>query len=251
EVRRVLRKDGVVWLNLGDSYASGKPKPNGYEGGLGWNNEQSSVPPPGLKPKDLCGIPWRVAFALQADGWWLRSDIIWHKPNPVPESVRDRPTRAHEYLFLLSKAARYYYNADAIKEPVTGNTHPRGDGVNPKAARWPAGTPRGRYRPKQNTSFSGAISGPVTERNKRTVWTIPTQPYAEAHFAAYPTKLVEPCILAGSREGDTVFDPFAGSGTTIKVARELNRRGVGLDLAYHDLALRRIANLQPMLREMK
>ena len=216
EVRRVLADDGVLWLNLGDSHATNV---------LG-----------GAKPKDMLGIPWRVAFALQADGWYLRSDIIWHKPNPMPESVTDRPTKAHEYLFLLAKSERYYYDADAIKEPVTGGSHRRGSGVTPKSHSPGAGV-------KANTNYHAAMTDLVDERNKRSVWSILSQAYQGAHFATMPEALVEPCILAGSRPGDRVFDPFIGSGTVGAVAERLGRQWVGLDLnpAYHALAKKRTA----------
>ena len=207
EVRRVLRRDGTLWVNLGDSYATGAGKvgacPGGGEQGERWNkhhmpqtpdgkNPNCSVPTfqpnrmpiPGLKPKDLVGIPWRVAFALQADGWWLRSDIIWSKPNPMPESVTDRPTKAHEYLFLLTKSARYYYDAGAIKEPAVkgaaGSTFHEG-----KTATHQLDRASEKDRVEDGT------------RNRRSVWTIPTQPFPEAHFATFPEALVEPCILAG------------------------------------------------------
>jgi DNA modification methylase len=188
---------------------------------------------PGLKPKDLCGIPWRVAFALQADGWYLRSDIIWSKPNPMPESVTNRPTKAHEYLFLLSKQERYYYDADAISEPATypagsGNTHPY---LVPN------------QRNGENANLGGGLHlvGPREMRNKRSVWTVPTAPYAEAHFATYPPDLIKPCILAGSRPGSTILDPFAGSGTTGAVAIELARKAILIELnpAYIPLIERR------------
>jgi DNA modification methylase len=201
EVARVLRDDGTLWLNLGDSYASGS------KGSGGPNEKQDSNAGSyydirkfnhGLKPKDLCGIPWRVAFALQADGWYLRSDIIWHKPNPMPESVTDRPTKAHEYLFLLSKQERYFYDAEAIRE--------------------------------DKSRHGGGQLGSPDFRNKRTVWTIPSQPYSEAHFATFPEDLVKPCILAGSRLGDTILDPFSGSGTVGKVATEFGRRAVLIEL---------------------
>ena len=206
EVRRVLRDDGTLWLNLGDSrVVTPKGNLNGQDkSGLTSTLTQENSPAQGvnklasgLKPKNLVGIPWRVAFALQADGWYLRCDIIWSKPNPMPESVQDRPTKAHEYVFLLTKKPRYYYDHEAIKEPVTGNSHPRGNGVNPKGGH---NKLDGRYRPKQNESWSAATSGLVENRNRRDVWTIPTQPYPEAHFATFPEALTEPCILAGTSE---------------------------------------------------
>ena len=179
-VRRVLRDDGTVWLNLGDS--------SGTNG----------------RPKDLVGIPWRVAFALQADGWILRQDIIWHKPNPMPESVRDRCTKAHEYIFLLSKSPRYFYDAYAIKEPVSGTAHDRGKGLNPKAMKVQDGVMSdklGRYSgTKQNPSFAAAVSQLVENRNKRSVWTVGSKPYRGAHFATFPPELIKPCIAAGTSE---------------------------------------------------
>lgn len=226
EVRRVLRDDGTVWLNLGDSYASGEigrhdAKTDRAYGKRDDGERQHNKIDSGLKPKDLVGIPWRVAFALQADGWYLRSDIIWHKPNPMPESVTDRPTKAHEYVFLLTKNARYYFDQDAVKEKQTQSTI---------------------ERMAESGEPIGTIPADGT-RNIRTVWTIATQPTPFAHFATYPEKLVEPCIKAGSRENDVVLDPFAGSGTTGIVARRLGRHFVGLDLsrAYlHDIARRRL-----------
>lgn len=235
EVRRVLRDDGTLWLNIGDSYASdfkgsggtGKSSLHGSRAKQDEYVERSSTTPRvsrhGLKAKDLVGIPWRLAFALQADGWYLRSDIIWHKPNPMPESVMDRPTKAHEYVFLLSKSRRYYYDAEAIKERVTGNAHSRGSGVNPKARANAAGS-------KQNESYNTAMTGLVTSRNKRTVWTVPTAPYGGAHFACYPPALIKPCITAGCPDGGIVLDPFFGSGTTGRVAEDLGRRWFGIEL---------------------
>ena len=213
EVRRVLREDGTLWLNVGDTY-------NGSGKGGGGNSFQEinvgslsvrgkSTWESSLKSKDLCMIPARVAIALQADGWWLRSDIIWHKPNPMPSSVTDRPTTCHEYLFLLTKSAKYYYDYVAIMEETTGNAHHRGHGVNPKAAgrnsriyqdRDPQHSSERKIRPKQNESFSRAVNRIVSRRNKRSVWTIATQPFSDEHFATFPEKLVEPCILAGSSE---------------------------------------------------
>ena len=224
EVRRVLREDGVLFLNLGDSYAN-DGKWGGTTGGkhaeaLHGENVGRARRLTGLKPKDLIGIPWRVAFALQADGWYLRMDNIWHKPNPMPESVTDRTTKAHEYVFLMSKSDRYFYDAEAVKEPVNGGAHARVKasgpntqmavsravgrqdskpnpsrsnipGVNPKAA--PAGSGI-----KQNESFAAATTQMLSARNKRSVWTIPSSPFKGAHFACFPPKLVEPCILAGT-----------------------------------------------------
>jgi site-specific DNA-methyltransferase (cytosine-N4-specific) len=201
--RDVLSDDGVLWLNLGDCYATG-----------------AGMPQDGLKPKDLVGMPWRVAFALQADGWWLRQDIIWSKPSPMPESIRDRCTKAHEYLFLLAKSERYYFDADAIAT----------DG---KLLR--SGSTQHKYvnGDEKNRSKTGFVkmSGKVYEKvNRRSVWTIPSVPYAEAHFAAFPPALVEPCILAGSRPGDTILDPFFGSGTVGQVAQHLGRCWIGCEI---------------------
>lgn len=258
EVWRVLRDDGTLWLNLGDSY-------NGYmanQRGTGLETERQQARKyvePGfglrdkaLKNKDLVGIPWLVALALRADGWYLRQDIIWHKPNPMPESVTDRCTKAHEYIFLLSKLERYYYDADAIKEAVTGTAHARGDGVNPKAKtpgvnsrmfqdRDPA-HPKAR-KIKQNESFSAAVSGLVDERNKRSVWSVATAPYRGAHFATFPPGLIRPCVLAGCPIGGTVLDIFGGSGTTGAVAEEEGRNSILIELNpnYVGLAERRTA----------
>ncbi len=241
EVRRVLRKDGTLWLNLGDSYAA-----QGAGAAYGWTNGKTSerdketmsaykagALPPGLKPKDLVGIPWRVAFALQADGWYLRSDIIWSKPNPMPESVTDRPTKAHEYLFLLTKSARYYYDADAVREDAL-QTDPSDPGYRPAKIRGYA-----NHQSKADGTELGVASFLSTPgrslyrsgyRNLRSVWSIATEPYPGAHFATFPRKLVEPCVKAGCPEGGTVLDPFAGSGTTGMVAQALGRRAVLIDL---------------------
>jgi DNA modification methylase len=264
EARRVLRNDGTLWLNLGDSYAN-DTKWGGQTGG----KHVSALPlhgnagvgrgkrTTGLKAKDLVGIPWRVAFALQANGWYLRSDIIWHKTNPMPESVDDRPTRAHEYIFLLSKSPRYYYDAAAIKEPVTGGAHARGNGVNPKAkAHGPnsrAAVDRvPRPRPKQNESFSAAVTGLVDERNKRSVWSVATFAYPGAHFATFPPALIEPCVKAGSRAGDTILDPFAGAGTTGLVADRLGRDSLLIELnpAYAEMMRRRITGDAPLFVDL-
>lgn len=205
QVRRVLADDGTFWLNIGDSYTSG---------GRTWRDTDKKNParamnyraptPEGLKPKDLIGVPWRVAFALQADGWHLRSDIIWHKPNCQPESVKDRPTQAHEYLFLMSKSERYYYDYEAIKEPT-----------------------------KENNGL----------RNRRTVWSLNTEGFKDAHFAVFPASLVRPCILAGSKPGSVVLDPFFGSGTVGEVCIEQGRQCVGIELnpEYAGIARKRLA----------
>ena len=243
EVKRVLKKDGTLWINLGDSYASTPPGNttkgvsvkstlhgvNGVSGAYRDTLAQSVQTKRNtivgcLKPKDLVGIPWRVAFALQADGWYLRSDIIWHKPNPMPESVTDRCTKSHEYLFLLSKNERYYYDADAIAEPLETPAHAPG---NKKVD-----------ASRNDADQMQKVWGLSGTRNKRTVWTVATSPYAEAHFATFPPKLIEPCILAGCPSGGLVLDPFAGSGTTIQVAQQLGRQGVGIELnpAYITLA---------------
>ncbi len=340
EVRRVLRRDGTVWLNLGDSYNggnkgnSGAIRPGDKQGtNIGsWSTRRrdtGTLSPTrsggavDLKVKDLCGIPWRVALALQADGWWLRSDIIWSKPNPMPESVTDRPTRSHEYLFLLAKSERYYFDQEAVREPASRNSHARAasnrgnkevswskgwdmstgngghgnfhrlgrEGVNSRMhldrdprytsdrkVRQPGVTPKSAVPGsgvKANESFHAACVDLVETRNIRSVWTIATQPYSEAHFATFPEDLVKPCIVAGTShkgccpdcgapwerivensyeyktlgwepgckcgikesQACIVLDPFAGSGTVVKVAKDLGRIGVGLDLKPEYLAM--------------
>lgn len=262
EVWRVMRPDGTLWLNMGDGYATTGSAGRAQRGlhelvercsprktpRKSNRAHQGVVPhpprrrkPPGFKLKDLIGMPWRLAFALQEDGWLLRTDIIWHKSNPMPESVRDRPTRCHEYIFLLSKSPRYFYDYRAVTEPVSGGSHPRGKGVNPKAALNP--TPG---RVKQNASFSAAVAGLVSVRNRRTVWKVNTQCFHGAHFAVFPEKLVEPCILAGSPRGGLVLDPFAGSGTTGVVALRHGRDFIGIDLnpAYAEMARARLVGVQ-------
>jgi DNA modification methylase len=239
EVRRVLRSDGTVWLNLGDSYAV-KPNNNSYHGkgantsGLSNPERQQAVTvgskyneiPFGLKPKDLVGIPWRVALAIQADGWYLRSDIIWSKPNPMPESVTDRPTKSHEYLFLLSKSPRYYFDADAVREADAGTDHDHRNVLDGQPSLEPSGGIAGAHGGLRTVAGRNG-SG----RNIRSVWTVATQPYPGAHFATFPPKLIEPCIKAGCPELGTVLDPFAGSGTTGMVAQSLSRRAVLIDLS--------------------
>jgi DNA modification methylase len=292
EVHRVLRKDGTLWLNLGDSYAGswgnygGQNRGNGsqreittgshapqksYNGLERWKPPTAScgsrigskhgdsghtsgcTPPPGLKAKDLCGIPWRVAFALQADGWYLRQDIIWAKPNPMPESVTDRCTKSHEYLFLITKSARYFYDAEAIQEKAAydgrndtllkpsekySSRNIRNDGaVNTLSEiggqRWRRkndGTDHGGNGTGfQDHSGYDKLNHPYV-RNKRSVWTVTTQSYPDAHFATYPSDLIKPCIMAGTRAGDTVLDPFAGSGTTGMVSIELGRQAILIEL---------------------
>lgn len=247
EVRRVLRDDGTLWLNLGDSYASGEigrhdgRTEGSHYGAKHPGKRQQARLTTGLKPKDLVGIPWRVAFALQADGWYLRSDIIWHKPNPMPESVTDRPTKSHEYIFLLTKQPRYYYDADAIREAGSDNSHGGGQ----------TGAHRYYAQAGRNDSASLAIAQPAGERgrNRRSVWTVTTKPFSGAHFAVFPPDLIEPCVLAGCPEGGTVLDPFSGSGTTGMVALRHNRSYIGLELnpEYAEMSRARIRDDAPLL----
>jgi DNA modification methylase len=244
DVRRTLTDDGSLWLNLGDSYW------NNFGGGSGTmttGNAQAvkqrgrhQMPKHDLfKIKDLVGIPWRVAFALQADGWWLRQDIIWHKPNPMPESVTDRCTKAHEYVFLLTKSARYYYDADALREQTVTAIDGRGSTQERKEAGHP--TRYGMANRGDGWSMP-SISAPEGGRNKRSVWSITTKPFKGAHFAVMPEALAEPCVLAGSAPGDLVLDPFTGSGTVAVVALRNNRRFIGVELnpEYVDIANDRI-----------
>ena len=231
EVRRVLRDDGTLWLNLGDSYAgSGKGRNadgSHQEGGKQGTNTGTVIGSlvktlaPDCKPKDLIGIPWRVAFALQADGWYLRQDIIWHKPNPMPESVRDRCTKAHEYIFLLSKSARYYFDSKAIAEPLAAGSDVEYRQKLRQGKSYDAKEP---YQKNFPASFN------LETRNRRSVWTVATQPYSGAHFATFPPELIKPCIQAGCPSGGVVLDPFAGSGTTLQVARASGCDGIGIEL---------------------
>ncbi|MBK7086891.1 MAG: site-specific DNA-methyltransferase [Flavobacteriales bacterium] len=242
EVRRVLRPDGTLWLNMGDSYSSGGR--GYYDDEPGANkgnhvNRHRPLEPYGLKPKDLVGIPWMLAFALRADGWWLRQDIIWSKPNPMPESTKDRCTKAHEYMFLLSKRELYWSDFVAIREKAGENTTTTRGREHRRMRR--AGR---RTKADLNRNFEAAEAAgdeATMTRNKRSVWHIPTAPFPEAHFATFPPALVEPCILAGCPEGGTVLDPFVGSGTTAMVARQLGRRAIGIDLnlEYMAMAVRR------------
>lgn len=251
EVRRVLKDEGTLWLNLGDCYAGSNSAgiEDNKAAGKGSRKtvikERPNKVVKGLKPKDLVGIPWRVAFALQADGWYLRSDIIWHKPNPMPESVRDRPTKAHEYIFLMSKSPRYYYDQDAIREP-----HSR-DWDNGKSGGSLVNAPRRQDNPLiRGSGFNHGGQQPPRQnplgRNKRSVWTVSTKPFREAHFATFPPDLIEPCILAGCPSGGIVLDPFFGAGTTGLVAMKNGRRFIGIELneEYIEIAKRRLNNVQ-------
>jgi DNA modification methylase len=244
EVWRVLADDGTLWVNLGDSYAgSGKGGQSAAKRSENWQPEYANkgLVPEGLKAKDLVGIPWRFAFAMQDCGWYLRQDIIWAKPNPMPESVTDRCTKSHEYIFLFSKRPKYYYDHEAIKSPVkddwgtrdrtNGKYHNEGTGLQPHSG----------------------LEKKYDMANKRSVWTVSTKPYKGAHFAVYPPALIEPCIKAGSAEGDTVLDPFSGSGTTGEVALKNGRNYVGIELNpdYAALSEKRINNAIGMLGEVR
>lgn len=250
EVRRVLRDDGTFWLNLGDSYSGGGHGGGGsYESERTWrkgnpeknggaSNRDGLGRVTNLPAKNLIGIPWRVAFALQADGWYLRSDIIWAKPNPMPESVRDRPTKSHEYVFLLSKSERYYYDADAIAEPVVRPW----DSSNGHVGRNGLATENGGQRNPQ----TGAG---VVDRNARSVWTITTKPYTEAHFATMPVELAQRCIRAGSKPGDTILDPFGGAGTTGLAADGLGRHAIMIELNPTYAAMAKTRVTSPLFEE--
>lgn len=282
EVRRVLRNDGTLWLNLGDSYAgSGKgqwnggaadPKNNKTRGMKLETQRPSAI---GLKPKDLIGIPWRVAFALQADGWYLRQDIIWSKPNPMPESVTDRFTKSHEYIFLFSKSAQYYFDQEAILEEASASSFARLshniDQQKGSARAHDGGKINGNMkavsrskdtvtsarsvdsRPHSLSKFEADNARNYPVRNKRSVWTVTTQPFKQAHFATFPPALIEPCILAGCPEGGTVLDPFGGAGTTGLVADRLGRSALLIELnpEYADIAERRIHGDSPLFSPLQ
>jgi len=244
EVRNVLTDDGTLWVNLGDSYYNYRPGKGQSYPKQSVSKTKQDLPDKcnkrgnkldGLKEKDLIGIPWMFAFAMRNDGWYLRQDIIWHKPNPMPESVRDRCTKSHEYIFLFSKNKKYFYDNEAIKEPAkdwgtrdrtNGKYHNEGTGLQP---------------------HSGLTKSYPT-KNKRSVWSVTVKPYKEAHFATYPPDLIEPCIKAGSEEGDTILDPFMGAGTTAAVAKSLNRHYIGCELNedYGNLIQKRIQDYQPV-----
>ena len=255
ECKRILRDDGTLWVNIGDSYSgSGNGSGDYREDGASISKNDAKYgthkpgTPNGLKPKDLIGIPWMLAFALRADGWYLRQDIIWAKPNPMPESVKDRCTKSHEYIFLLSKSAKYYYDNEAVKEPVSEVSLKRAeygwDCDRPSTKNGSMGG-EGIHTERMGTRFVDPAG-----RNKRSVWTVPTRPYKGAHYATFPPDLIKPMILAGCPAGGIVLDPFVGSGTTVMVATELGRRGIGLDLnmKYLDVNAReRLASVQPLI----
>ena len=265
EVKRVLQDDGTLWLNLGDSYSQNRGGDT-YSGfnqryfGVGGahskqdntlNGVRDRKNTSGLPPKNLLGIPWRVAFALQADGWYLRQDIIWHKPNPMPESVTDRCTKSHEYIFLMSKSKSYYYDQDAVREPHTWvESKPRPSGMERNGEKY-----RNSVYGGGGTGFSGhsgaykADGTPLNHpkgRNKRSVWKVTTQPFTGAHFAVFPEKLIEPCILAGCPVGGTVLDPFCGSGTTAVVSLRNSRNAILCELNpdYIKIAEKRLTQIQ-------
>ena len=240
-VRRVLKDDGTLWLNIGDSYArtagddSTKITDSGMKTGRTGKSDQifkkgNNKPPLGCKNKDLIGIPWMLAFALRTDGWYLRQDVIWHKPNPMPESVKDRCTKAHEYIFLLSKSEKYFFDSEAMKENSVGSN--KGKSASFKRENSKRGiadvcpaSPMATHRAdREDVRYDGPL------RNRRSVWTVATKPYKGAHFATFPPALIEPCILAGSRPGDIVLDPFSGSGTTAEVAVKHGRKAILCEL---------------------
>jgi DNA modification methylase len=272
--REVLADNGTLWMNMGDSYAGSH---TGSATIPSHRRDNAPVPQSAkviaaLKPKDLIGQPWRLAFALQDAGWWLRQDIIWSKPNPMPESVRDRCTKSHEYIFMMSKSEKYYFDQDAILEPVSAGTHARlsqdvqnqigstranggakTNGTMKAVARgvsWGHGTDaeqRGCGRVKNNASFDDAMAIMPSERNKRSVWVVPTESYKGAHFATFPRALIEPCIMAGAPAGGIVLDIFMGSGTTAQVAEKLGRKWIGIDIDIRNKALQSERLRQPSL----
>ncbi len=261
EVRRVLKDDGTLWLNLGDSFAtrSGSQAPTNTRNKCG---HTAKAVPAGYKAKDLIGIPWMVAFSLRSSGWYLRQDIIWHKPNCMPESVKDRCTKSHEYIFLLSKCRSYYFDAEAISEPITGSStkrylqnleKQRGSDRQPgRHATMKSALPRfggekyGDSESKESRTKSGAVYVPTLRRNKRDVWTVSTAGFKGAHFATFPEKLIEPCILAGSKPEGIVLDPFSGSGTTGAVAIRNGRKYIGIEInpEYVELSKIRLEEAQ-------
>lgn len=282
EVRRVLREDGIAWINLGDSYAANRSyQVDGTKQTPGSQPGVASTVPMGLKPKDMIGQPWRVALALQADGWYWRDTVVWHKANPMPESVKDRCTKAWEPVFMMSKSPRYFFDADAIKEPASEGTHARyktpdgwdtSKGSGGHGSFHKNGREKGQVRAigvghnarprkaapngsgtKSNASFDAAMAVMPDFRNKRNVWTIASEPFKEAHFATFPTALVEPCILAGSRPGDTILDPFGGAGTTGLVADRLQRNAILVELnpEYAEMARRRLYRDAPLFAEVE
>ena len=252
-VKDVLADDGTLWLNIGDSYAANRAyQVPSTKGGPKHSDSQSaggkgSTVPVGMKPKDLIGIPWMLAFALRADGWYLRQDIIWHKPNPMPESVRDRCTKAHEYIFLLSKSERYFFDKEGMQEAAIGGSKgaaasfKRSNSKRGMADVCPASPMPTHRADREDVRYDGPT------RNRRSVWSVATRPYKGAHFATFPPALIEPCILAGSRKGDIVLDPFMGSGTTAAVALQHGRQYLGCELnpEYGPLQQERITSATP------
>lgn len=268
EVRRVLRNDGTCWVNMGDSYTGNRYQTEANAKITSIRRDDALIPRsdrrvPGLKPKNLVGMPWRLALAMQADGWYLRRDIIWAKQNPMPETVKDRCTTAHEYFFHFTKSTNYWYDAEAIAEPTSDLSNARGNGVNPKARQaFPTGWGKGDeprdpiqlntagIRTKANRSFSEAVRGLVDVRNKRSVWHLQTEPYPGAHFATFGPTWIEPAILAGCPPGGTVLDPFGGSGTTAGVAVAHGRKSVLIELnpEYVKLVPERVEHVVRHLR---
>ena len=245
-VRQKLRDDGTLWVNIGDSYAANRMyQVHNTIGAKKHTYSKGSKIPLGLKEKDLVGIPWMLAFALRDDDWYLRSDIIWQKPNPMPESVRDIPTKSHEYIFLLSKSKKYYYDADAIRESNT----------NPKRTNYVCGSrTHGINEDRNDNDLSKRSEGFTNDgRNKRSVWTITTKPYPEAHFATFPPDLIQPCILAGCSKGGVVLDPFGGSGTVAFVCDQNNRDWILIDVKeeYCELMLKRIGKVSEQRRQRR